>query len=181
MAAYRRRKMGSAAGAFAPSSFNWCPRGDSNPHAVKHRLLRPACLPVPPPGQSGTGKRNVRRAGGKKIDRPETRVKRNGPAVRTSTRQKFFVGLARAALFFVSERRVAAPSAFPRSMDPVISVGGPLSPRAWACFNEWRRPGTAGGSWAFQLNDLFAAVTLEGTWALHARPWGDRSSAAFSG
>ena len=29
-----------------------CPRGDSNPHAVKHRLLRPACLPVPPPGHT---------------------------------------------------------------------------------------------------------------------------------
>src|SRR5664280_537777 len=29
----------------------WCPGGDSNPHAVKHRLLRPACLPIPPPGR----------------------------------------------------------------------------------------------------------------------------------
>ena len=27
----------------------WCARGDLNPHAVRHRLLRPACLPVPPP------------------------------------------------------------------------------------------------------------------------------------
>ena len=25
-----------------------CERGDSNPHAVKHRNLNPACLPVPP-------------------------------------------------------------------------------------------------------------------------------------
>ena len=35
----------------------WCPRGDSNPHAVKHRLLRPACLPVPPPGQKADGQK----------------------------------------------------------------------------------------------------------------------------
>ena len=39
------------------SLIEWCPRGDSNPHAVKHRLLRPACLPVPPPGQKREGKR----------------------------------------------------------------------------------------------------------------------------
>lgn len=32
--------------------FKWCPSRDSNPDAVKHRLLRPACLPIPPPGQS---------------------------------------------------------------------------------------------------------------------------------
>ncbi len=37
------------------ASEGWCPRGDSNPHAVKHRLLRPACLPVPPPGQKTEG------------------------------------------------------------------------------------------------------------------------------
>jgi hypothetical protein len=36
---------------------DWCPRGDSNPHAVKHRLLRPACLPVPPPGQKADGQK----------------------------------------------------------------------------------------------------------------------------
>ena len=33
-------------------SEGWCPRRDSNPHAVRHRLLKPACLPVPPPGQA---------------------------------------------------------------------------------------------------------------------------------
>ena len=30
----------------------WCPGADSNRYAVRHRLLRPACLPIPPPGQS---------------------------------------------------------------------------------------------------------------------------------
>jgi hypothetical protein len=31
-----------------------CERGDSNPHAVKHRNLNPACLPVPPRSQRQT-------------------------------------------------------------------------------------------------------------------------------
>src|SRR3954465_8236150 len=39
----------------ASGLFKWCPRGDSNPHAVRHRLLRPACLPIPPPGQKTEG------------------------------------------------------------------------------------------------------------------------------
>ena len=33
----------------------WCSGGDSNPHAVRHRLLRPACLPIPPPEQKTEG------------------------------------------------------------------------------------------------------------------------------
>lgn len=37
---------------------NWCSGGDSNPHAVKHRLLRPACLPVPPPERAREGQDN---------------------------------------------------------------------------------------------------------------------------
>ncbi len=28
-----------------PAVNNWCGRRDSNPHTVRHRLLRPACLP----------------------------------------------------------------------------------------------------------------------------------------
>ena len=39
----------------------WCPRGDSNPHAVRHRLLRPACLPIPPPGQGRDANHTGRR------------------------------------------------------------------------------------------------------------------------
>ena len=33
----------------------WCPGADSNRYAVRHRLLRPACLPIPPPGLTGRG------------------------------------------------------------------------------------------------------------------------------
>ncbi len=29
----------------------WCARGDLNPYIFRHRLLRPACLPVPPPAR----------------------------------------------------------------------------------------------------------------------------------
>ena len=59
---------------------NWCPRGDSNPHAVRHRLLRPACLPVPPPGhllccRHPTGEWCDRQSGsyyaGRKVDRKQ--------------------------------------------------------------------------------------------------------------
>ena len=35
----------------------WCPRRDSNPYTFRHGLLRPACLPIPPPGRVGKGKR----------------------------------------------------------------------------------------------------------------------------
>ena len=28
----------------------WCPKRDSNSHALRHWFLRPACLPVPPSG-----------------------------------------------------------------------------------------------------------------------------------
>ena len=28
----------------------WCPRRDSNSHTFRHWLLRPACLPISPPG-----------------------------------------------------------------------------------------------------------------------------------
>ena len=34
-------------------SEGWCPRLDSNQHTLRHGLLRPACLPIPPPGQLG--------------------------------------------------------------------------------------------------------------------------------
>ena len=37
----------------------WCPRGDSNPHAFRHRLLRPACLPIPPPGHLRNRRRDA--------------------------------------------------------------------------------------------------------------------------
>lgn len=33
----------------------WCPRRDSNSYAVKHRFLRPTCLPIPPQGQLNNG------------------------------------------------------------------------------------------------------------------------------
>src|SRR5262249_29515305 len=33
--------------------FQQCERGDSNPHAVKHKNLNLACLPVPPRSQRG--------------------------------------------------------------------------------------------------------------------------------
>ena len=29
----------------------WCPGADSNRYTFRHRLLRPACLPIPPPGR----------------------------------------------------------------------------------------------------------------------------------
>ena len=47
----------------------WCPRGDSNPHAVKHRLLRPACLPIPPPGHGQEGQQTRSRHMGQEISR----------------------------------------------------------------------------------------------------------------
>lgn len=31
-------------------SLKWSPRRDSNSHALRHWFLRPACLPIPPPG-----------------------------------------------------------------------------------------------------------------------------------
>jgi hypothetical protein len=37
-----------------------CERGDSNPHAVKHRNLNPACLPVPPRSRGATYSTRVR-------------------------------------------------------------------------------------------------------------------------
>src|SRR4051812_10674012 len=37
------------AGRFA-AKIKWCPGADSNRYTVRHRLLRPACLPIPPPG-----------------------------------------------------------------------------------------------------------------------------------
>ena len=35
----------------AARSAAWCPGADSNRYAFRHRLLRPACLPIPPPGR----------------------------------------------------------------------------------------------------------------------------------
>ena len=34
------------------TSTNWCPGQDSNLHALRQRLLRPSCLPIPPPGRA---------------------------------------------------------------------------------------------------------------------------------
>jgi hypothetical protein len=34
------------------SQFGWCPGKDLNLHALRHWLLGPACLPIPPPGHS---------------------------------------------------------------------------------------------------------------------------------
>ena len=31
-------------------SQEWCPGGDSNPHAFRHQILNLARLPIPPPG-----------------------------------------------------------------------------------------------------------------------------------
>lgn len=30
---------------FAHANVEWCPRRDSNPHTLRNRLLKPACLP----------------------------------------------------------------------------------------------------------------------------------------
>lgn len=34
---------------FSFCSSHWCSGRDSNPHAFGHRILNPACLPIPPP------------------------------------------------------------------------------------------------------------------------------------
>ena len=39
---------------FSLGKARWCPGADSNRYTLRHRLLRPACLPIPPPGQGGT-------------------------------------------------------------------------------------------------------------------------------
>lgn len=31
----------------------WCAEKDLNLHTLRHRLLRPACLPIPPPARAG--------------------------------------------------------------------------------------------------------------------------------
>lgn len=36
----------------------WCPKWDSNPHALRHRPLKPTRLPISPFGQSGGAGRN---------------------------------------------------------------------------------------------------------------------------
>ena len=43
-------------------SEGWCPRLDSNQHTLRHGLLRPACLPIPPPGQLGRKEDDTERA-----------------------------------------------------------------------------------------------------------------------
>jgi hypothetical protein len=36
-------------------SKSWCAEEDLNLHTLRHRLLRPACLPIPPSARSKTG------------------------------------------------------------------------------------------------------------------------------
>ncbi len=38
------------------NAWKWCPGKDSNLHALQHRYLKPACLPIPPPGRGAVSK-----------------------------------------------------------------------------------------------------------------------------
>ena len=50
-----RRKTLPISICFTSQTEVWCPGADSNRYTLRHRLLRPACLPIPPPGQRADG------------------------------------------------------------------------------------------------------------------------------